>query len=52
MDVNEKLDLILEILEGMQEVQAEHTEQLNEIQESIADLGVPGTGYGIEGEGV
>lgn len=48
MDTNEKLDYIIGLLEGISERQQDAEEQLEELREAVADIGVGGSGYGIE----
>jgi len=45
MDINEKLDKIIGLLEVVVERQQEQDEQFDEVREAIANLGLPGPGY-------
>ena len=47
MDINEKLDKIIGMLEVVIEKQQELEEGQAELQEAIANLSLPGPGYSI-----
>lgn len=46
-DTNEKLDKVIALLELIIVQHGEFEEQLAEVKESVADLGLPGSGYSI-----
>jgi len=47
MDINEKLDKIIGLLEVVIERQQEQDERAQELREAVADLGLPGSSYSI-----
>ena len=47
MDINEKLDVIMQHLDEIEEKLDVIVEQQEVIQEGISDIGLPGSGYSI-----
>lgn len=47
MDINEKLDKIIGLLEVVIERQQESEEQVAELREAVSERGLPGSGYNI-----